>query len=691
MVSESWEKELRNIDSLCSKSLEELNRDPTKAINNFKETAYPEIRSKFVNLFKYFITQGKYAIADESSYKIFDYSLQNYAKLVSLLSSNLEEAIEESTTSSELHPELLASTDSATETLDPSQNSITPILNITSSDEEQKRFKKFYQESNFYKSIVLDLRHLTVSVQKSDDQLIVRIREIDFEVAELININDFKILKLLLELEYLDVSLPTSKDPEEIIHKIARIFFNLKGSKGDSVVSNAILKSVFLLKKAWVQHPSLKLSIVESDISENISEYPLPSPLNGLIRVSKLNNKDKLTQLNITELGNLSKNIQNNSLRKFIKIKIIKDSSKTTLVEYFDSLLKLKEIADEFDVKTINSNQNFDSVSMILNKTYTLNNLMSLANELIESKVIAFTLVDLMKLDKMVGEAFTEISQFNVKSNQTENYFSYYKYCLFISSKLTFLIENAPNQSQMKHELQSTMIKTLKPNLKKLIEIFHLFKKFQKFQFSFKNSLYLNKELFIYSNINSTQDIYREEDRIRELQYATTLLETKIEQIDQIEKNAQGLQIQAEVIKQELSKVQEDSVRKTTEILSIFAAIVVFSLGSLQLFQSFKDLYDALWIMALFCLATITIYTSIHLMNKTADPKGTIPKCIVGVFLLAFAFIFGIQFKKNQTKELLSSQILQPEPTPKSSPESPNKALTTPPSSSIKSGARHKN
>ena len=321
-------------------------------------------------------------------------------------------------------------------------------------------------------------------------------------------------LNNVIKLTYYDFEFHKSGDLEYLIKRLCEIIYLFEDGE-KPFYKLALEKARFLLKKVlmcYEKEDRTKFSVFIKDetvkCADLIKETNLSKRTKMLCELISIYEKDKLDDDNLNELHRLKKNFSRlnlKSIENYIEVKILKDkiSLQSDLDDMIKSIEQIKEIGETLG-KSSQDDSSFNSFVVNINKVFIFNNLISLSDEFLET-INQTTEHFNQELDKKVKKVYdivkSVISQIeeNTELKNIENYFTYYKYSMFLCNyyKYQILRESKENTQHI--------YKKIKEVTQKSSNLFYKFnEKFQKYRLKLEESFVGDGEnqAFIYSSIN---------------------------------------------------------------------------------------------------------------------------------------------------------------------------------------------
>lgn len=228
-----------------------------------------------------------------------------------------------------------------------------------------------------------------------------------------------------------------------------------------------------------------------------------------------------------------------------------------------------------------------------------------------------------------------EYDKFLIKNeeNRIYNYFPYYKLSNFLSAE----IENEFGADEPNIEILASLIESLQNVLGDLEKTFNWCVKnyFLAFQLTFEECLIYDPELKI--------NVFLSSSFVLPLNYPKLLSEIKIIESNVLKFNTM-LSIQKSISRQtlqidEVKKQNQKSERRSIEVLSVFAAIVMFVSGNIQIFTKVETIERSLQFMLLFAYVLGLFVFLIWFISRPEGIKGL--KIISVHGFLVFVFVLS--------------------------------------------------
>jgi hypothetical protein len=314
-------------------------------------------------------------------------------------------------------------------------------------------------------------------------------------------------------------------------------------------------------------------------------------------------------------------------------------SDNITLTDYHFQIRRYKEVTgvevqinnliEEFKgkyvkVKKVNKRR-FNRRAYDISYNYILNNKLSfLINSNASSEKISDTLSEIEALQHDTG---------------VPNYFPYFKYCKYIIGKLDSLFKSPDNHLTEIKDLISTLDSYLKKAFEKIDDCKE--QNFVAYQLPFEEclipyshggniiSVFLSSSFYLPINYDkaklSLDDLHNQRTKYHILFETHKVIEEEKEEI---------LEIKADLDKKD---------NRSIEILSIFAAIVLFASGNIQIWKKEMPLRDALLFMLTFTYSLTVFVSLLWLITRKGAKVSIIHWVLIGGFILlgylAFAFL----------------------------------------------------
>lgn len=300
--------------------------------------------------------------------------------------------------------------------------------------------------------------------------------------------------------------------------------------------------------------------------------------------------------------------------------------------DYRKSLTKLEQVSEAFskEFENLEEGNPFDKRAFEISKSYIENNIFSLK---LESEFLTVSEWSIL-LDEIVN---------NQRDLSINNYFPYFRSITFLEGKIQKEIKaevlNLSNLNVLITEYASTL-KDLIKNSRQCQE-----KNFLAFQLPFSESVYKGeptpgKEImgFVSSSFVlpvNYEDLY---ENIKDFEANLRKYRIMYEIREAFEKDTREIK--------SLRNDMDNADKRNIEILSIFAAIVLFVAGDIQLFTKMTDPLLAIKFMFLFGFVLACFVLLIWFITRADGFRfKNIPLIhfiIMGFFMLGFVFCFGL-------------------------------------------------
>lgn len=531
------------------------------------------------------------------------------------------------------------------------QNSLEFLYLDSDTTEEYVDFNEEFLEFNkdIYDQVVLPMRLIIIKIKwliADIDNKLKGIRktyyfsddEIDNKIGAKLEIDNSKKLEILhynIELCYFDRNLSvTQEDYERLITIVTKLKQDFKTDLFQKVL---IDKTNFLLRKLDFrfrddEYSSFEINFQENDIPDEIPYFS--------DWISIINEHYENIGRNSSRFRNRIKDLFNEHLSKEFEDfhKLVKhykdDETSDNKINKYRRISKLIEEFKEKHGKLALHNstsflKRFNKNAYLISLNYLYNNLLSIGTE--ENVIV----------DEEVFNILTRIEDLQ---HQTEirNYFPYQKICEFLCHKLSK--EFAKTSKDF-----SNIDDLLKKLEKYLLNLENNYtwcrsRNFLAFQLPFKEctiAYQFTKEteidLFIYSAFTLPINYNHENVKIEQLreEYKKYSLLSEVHNNIKAEKDIIGKNKQS----------IENAERKNIEILSIFSAVVLFTMGEIQIFSQVpKEDLIPFTLMFAYCLVLFAIVIWLITRDYSTSNKFYLPTAHVIIICLLTASTLFMMF-----------------------------------------------
>lgn len=420
-----------------------------------------------------------------------------------------------------------------------------------------------------------------------------------------------------LKLEFIDFDITIKRNPSKVLSDLSELIKVFQGNKDKHKLQYE--KTLFLMNKLEVfkqikSKDDTEIIIHNEKIilKDFLKKYQLTKDLSDLIEILSLYDIEVLDQNQYSKLERYVQRIDDeNSLSFYFKIKLLKDSNKekNNLDQYVVNTKQMVSLIEKYKVSSERENNFYDFEADRINKIFLINNFISYSDDWIKDAISSKQVIDIDFITKKITEFEELIHSYESECPRIENYFTYYKLgCLYLSASRYYLENNNIQNSVEAHD------KSLKRQ-KDLDKKFYLLSRFHRFRLRSSEAV-IGKEVkvFVYSSVNLPLYFFEQDQRNTKLRNNSFDLSVKIQAAKSDYKLSEASLAYRNEFKAELEdkikkidtidkKVNEDVKKhlfRSTEILSVFAAIVLFTSGSIQLFGHITDVKSAVILMSLF-------------------------------------------------------------------------------------------
>lgn len=416
-----------------------------------------------------------------------------------------------------------------------------------------------------------------------------------------------------LRLTYIDHNLVLNK---EFAGRVITTYEELTNSE-NKPANNKVFE--FLLDKAKIILRKLILRASENSFWQNTKFGKTQQTLNGFTRETQENksfvhfNKRLDVFEQKGEFFTETEDLSVDDLKYLTFYKKLRPPFTEQPVSYYEEILdRFKEIADDKN-----------SLAYKITYNYFFNNLVS-------RKIESGKSLTLEKIEALVQEIIR-----NQQETGVRNYFPYKK---IIEHLLNY--DNIHFDSDVEELFKKKLRRKLDDNFEWCKNQYFIHFQFPKEECFEDNGLFLESAFILpldYAKIQN--DIADIKDNLKDKVNAH-----KISMLaEQIKKTEEQLKNQIKTQEEESKKSLENQQKRQIQILSIFAAIVMFSAGNVTLFSNIKSgqFQNAIWASMSFALGLAAFIALVIAITQDKLKKHQIYIfCFIAIFLLLF-FVFG--------------------------------------------------